>query len=384
MLRMIILDAKVAGHSVTTVLDSRIADLDPPLEADFKIIVNALGEAENAVQKAAESADAACIIAPETNNTLQTLVESVERSNIPSLNSSSNAIQKVSDKILLQKHSEKIGVPTPETITFSSEDNLETIVQTVTERIGYPAVFKPAYGAACEGLSIVTNDNQAESAIRKIAKSASTKVIAQKLIQGVPASVTLISNGTEALPVSLNKQNVSLETPKQASTYNGGTVPLDNARKEDAFATAKKLVESIKGLKGYIGVDLVLTENKPVLIEINPRLTTSYIGLRKVTNLNLAQTILDSTLEHTLPPTQKTTGYAHFEKVKTPNPTNETLQTAIRMPELVSPPFLTQQETETYALICTYGKTLQQAKHAFNKAKKQLHTIINNGGKQER
>jgi len=384
MLRMITLDATLSGHSVTTVLDSRIAEFEPPLEADFTIVVNDFREAENAIQKAAESADAAYVIAPETDNTLQTLVESVERSNIPSLNSSSNAIQKVSYKTLLQKYAEKIGIPTPETITFSGENDTKTIVQAVTEKIGYPTVVKPANGAACEGLSIVTNENQVEHAIRKITESTPSKVIAQKLIQGIPASVTLISNGTKALPISLNKQNITLKSPEQASTYSGGTVPLDNPLREKAFATAKKIVESIKGLKGYIGVDLILTENKPVLIEINPRLTTSYIGLRKVTKLNLAQTIIDSTLEHTLPPTQKTTNYAHFEKVKTPNPTNEALQTTIKMPALVSPPFPTPQETQTYTFMCTTGKTPQQAKHAFNNAKKQLHTIINNGGKQKR
>ena len=384
MLRTIISDAKASGHEVTTVIDRRIALFNPPLEADSKIIVNALGETEDAVQEAAESADAVYIIAPETNKTLQTLVESMERRNIPSLNSLSNAIQKVSDKAFLQKHAENIGITTPKTLTFTTDDTLETIAQAVTEEIGYPAVFKSADGTACEGLSIVANKSQAANAINKITKSTPAKFIVQELIQGIPASVTLVSNGTEAQPISLNKQNVSLKSPKQVSTYNGGTVPLESPLKEKAFATAKKLVESIKGMQGCIGVDLVLTDKEPVLIEVNPRLTTSYVGLQKVMKLNLAQAIIEAVLEHKLPPTQKTTSYAHFAKVKTPNPTNEAFQTAIRMAELASPPFPTQQETETYALLCATGNTLQQAKHAFNNAKKQLHTIISNGGKQQR
>jgi predicted ATP-grasp superfamily ATP-dependent carboligase len=378
MLRTITSDSKAAGHDVTTVLDRRIAEFNPPLEADHKIVVNAFGDAVNSIQEAAESADAVYIIAPESNNTLQTLVESVERRNIPSLNCRSNAIQKVSYKPFLQKHAET----TPKTLTFSPEGNLKAVVQAVSEEIGYPAVVKPADGTGCEGLSVVTNKNQAANAINKIAKPTPAKFTAQELIQGIPASVTLISNGKEALPISLNKQNVSFKNPKQTSTYNGGTVPLDNPLKEKAFATAKKLSESIKGLQGYIGVDLVLTEHKPVLIEINPRLTTSYIGLQKITNLHLAQTIIDAVLEHKLPLIQKTTSYVHFAKEKTPNPTNEAFQTAIRMAELVSPPFPSQQETETYALICAKGNKLHQAKHAFNNAKKQLYNIINNGGKQ--
>jgi predicted ATP-grasp superfamily ATP-dependent carboligase len=208
--------------------------------------------------------------------------------------------------------------------------------------------------------------------------------MAQELIQGLPASVTLISNGTKAVPISLNKQDVSLKTPKQPSTYNGGTTPIDNPHKNKAFESAKKLVESIKGLKGYIGVDLVLTKKEPVVIEINPRLTTSYIGTRKVLNLNLAQAIIDATLEHKLPTKQKTTGYAVFAKVKTKNPTNKSLKETFNIPELVTPPFPNPHENTTYSLICAQGKTPRQAKRAFNNAKKQIHTIINNGGKHER
>jgi len=381
MLRTITSDSNAAGHTVTTVLDRRIAEFNPPLEAEYKI---AFGEAVNAIHESAESTDATYVIAPESNKTLRNLVESIEQKNVQSLNCRSNAIQKVSDKTVLQKHAEAIGIATPKTLAFSAEDNLETVVQAVTEGIGYPAVVKPADAAACEGLSIVTNKNQVANAINEITKSASAKFIVQELTQGIPASVTLISNGSEALPISLNEQNVSLKSPKQASTYNGGTVPLDNPLKEKAFATAKKFVESIKGLRGYIGVDLVLADKEPVLVEANPRLTTSYIGLQKVTNLNLAQTIIDSVLEHKLPSNQETTGYAHFAKIKTPNPTNKALQTALKMSELVSPPFPTRQKTETYALICTKGDTLQKAKNAFNNAKKQLITTLNSGGRKQR
>ena len=32
------------------------------------------------------------------------------------------------------------------------------------------------------------------------------------------------------------------------------------------------------GLRGYVGVDLVLTDSEAVVIEVNPRLTTAYLG----------------------------------------------------------------------------------------------------------
>jgi predicted ATP-grasp superfamily ATP-dependent carboligase len=46
-------------------------------------------------------------------------------------------------------------------------------------------------------------------------------------------------------------------------------------------------------LWGYVGVDLVLTGDGPVVLEINPRLTTSYCALRPALGLNTAALVLD-------------------------------------------------------------------------------------------
>lgn len=384
MLRTIVADAKAAGHRVTTVLDNRIVKLKPPLEADCILSVHSPEEAENALQEATRKADATLVIAPETNGTLQNLVDKTERSSTLSLNCSANAIAQVSDKTRLQQQAKKIGLPTPETAVFNAKDDAEHIARVVKDRIGFPAVLKPVDTVGCEALSIVNNEKQAKAATAKIAKHTGNRLMAQKLIHGEPASVTLISNGTEAVPITLNKQNISLKTSSQDSSYNGGTTPLDHELKSEAFATAKKLVESINGLKGYIGVDIVLTENEPVIIEVNPRLTTSYVGIRKIVKTNLAQAIINASAKQKIPPKQENNGFAHFEKVKTPRLTNKALQQTFQMPHVVSPPFPIAHGSHTYALLCTQGFTPQQARRNFNKAQKQLRSILLSGGKHER
>ena len=40
------------------------------------------------------------------------------------------------------------------------------------------------------------------------------------------------------------------------------------------------MVESFSGLRGYVGVDVVLGQDKLYVVDVNPRLTTSYVGLR--------------------------------------------------------------------------------------------------------
>jgi predicted ATP-grasp superfamily ATP-dependent carboligase len=94
MLRTIVSDFKAAGHNVLTLLDSRLASFDPPMEADFKIKVSSPKETDIALRRIFTSADAAYIIAPETNGILQNLVHSTEQASLLSLNCCEDAIEK--------------------------------------------------------------------------------------------------------------------------------------------------------------------------------------------------------------------------------------------------------------------------------------------------
>ena len=87
----------------------------------------------------------------------------------------------------------------------------------------------------------------------------------------------------------------------ETSSYEGGVVPFDHPLKQEAFAVAEKVVESISGLRGYVGVDLVLTQDKPFVVDVNPRLTTSYVGLRKVAGFNVAEALVNAVLNGKLP-----------------------------------------------------------------------------------
>jgi predicted ATP-grasp superfamily ATP-dependent carboligase len=79
-------------------------------------------------------------------------------------------------------------------------------------------------------------------------------------------------------------------------SYLGGSTPLDPDLAARARQVALAAVASLPDPHGYIGVDLVLGENSDgsgdCIIEINPRLTTSYIGLRASCRENLAAAML--------------------------------------------------------------------------------------------
>ncbi len=75
--------------------------------------------------------------------------------------------------------------------------------------------------------------------------------------------------------------------------YLGGELPLAAGLAERARSLAERALAAMPAAVGYVGVDLVLGRepdgSEDVVIEINPRLTTSYVGLRAAARINLAE-----------------------------------------------------------------------------------------------
>jgi predicted ATP-grasp superfamily ATP-dependent carboligase len=380
MLRTVLSDFKAAGHSVTTTLDSRIARLNPPLDADCVAPVFSSREAEVSIRKNSEQADAIYVIAPETDGILQSLVELTEQTGAASLNCPADTIGKVSDKTGFYEVMRKLGVLLPETKMFSVADDVAETKKAVRGSLNFPVIFKPSNGVSCCGLSVVKNEEQVAGAIGKIKRESSSKhFLVQELIKGAAASVSLLSTGSAAVPVSLNRQDVTIETPEACSSYSGGSVPFDNPLWAEAFEVAKKLVKSVSGLRGYVGVDFVLTDEAAVAIEVNPRLTTSYVGLRRVTNFNPAQAIVNAVLNRELPNCIQSCGCTYFSKVETPNPTIGAFQETCGMGEVVSPPFPVSESAVASALIASHGDTLQEASAKLRETKKRVLNTISRG-----
>jgi len=147
-------------------------------------------------------------------------------------------------------------------------------------------------------------------------ESASRQFIAQKRVRGKAASACVISTEDKALSVSLNRQLVTLASPDKESGYYGGVVPFEHPLERKALRTAERVVEAFSGLKGYVGVDMILTEEEPVIMEVNPRLTVSYIGLNKAANFNPAEAIVNATIKRKLPKNVQCRSYTFFSKVQ--------------------------------------------------------------------
>lgn len=147
-------------------------------------------------------------------------------------------------------------------------------------------VLKPRDGVSCQNIKIL--DSIEELSLKKIDNE---KYLLQKFIEGKHVSVSLLSNGKIAVPISLNRQYISIKNGKMR--YLGGLVPYKHPNAKSIMKTAKNAVESIDGIKGYVGVDLVVSD-RVYVVEINSRVTTPYIALRELVNFNLGEAIINS------------------------------------------------------------------------------------------
>jgi predicted ATP-grasp superfamily ATP-dependent carboligase len=214
-----------------------------------------------------------------------------------------------------------------------------------------------------------------ELAVKKIKQeSTSKKFIVQKLLRGKAASVCVFSTGVKALSVTLNKQLVTLASPTKKSRYHGGVVPFNHQLERQALRIAEVAVEAIKGLKGYVGVDMILTEENPIIIEINPRLTVSYIGLSRAMNFNPAEAIVDSIIKGKLPKNVHKKRFVYFSKVKFPF-VPKILAETYKLREVISPPFPVGMNKTSFALIASSSRTSRGAQTAFYRAKKNFLSL---------
>ena len=229
--------------------------------------------------------DRAIFIAGENNNNLFAITKILEENNVRIYTSSAEACFKTSDKY--ETYLELFNIiPQPESYKFTVDSNGDWIGKIKKLKFD-KLIIKPLIGVDCEDIIVVDDSFDNFDNIF----SRGSEIIVQEFIEGIDVSVSLISDGKKAVPISLNKQFIDIENNNQ--TYIGGTLPYENEYKNKAFEIASRAVESINGLKGFVGVDLIINNDEIYLLEINSRFTTPYVGLKKIANINIASSIIN-------------------------------------------------------------------------------------------
>ena len=280
--------AAIGQHEIVTTTDIRFARAAP----SGVEVVELLPGARSVLEGLISSADAVWLIAPETDRCLERIAARVERRGRRLLGSGAAAIRRASDKAGLPRRLWRAGIQHPETVALSS--GVEAL--TAARGIGYPLVVKPARGAGSEGVHLVRSARALGDALGAIHRmhdagvgvtghDAEPSVLMQRYVRGTPVSVSLLSDGRSAVALAVNTQRMRVSS---GFSYRGGRTPFDHPLAPAAVDAAIRTCTALPGLRGFVGVDLVLSDTGPVVIEVNPRLTTAYLGVRAVLDENVA------------------------------------------------------------------------------------------------
>ncbi len=273
----------VTGVQLLTTRDRRLPDI-----AGIEALHPAPGEAFLPFyRRALRQCDAAWPTAPETDGTLLQLVRGTQDAECFLLGSQPDAVALTASKRATSRALLQVGIPAVE--TFDATDALPEL----------PGrwVVKPDDGAGAADTILLDDWRSARSLLLDPAGSGR---VAQPWINGEALSLSLLCREGAAHLLAVNRQRMIAEAGRLS------LVALEvNAIADDTgrFATlGRRVAAAIPGLTGYVGVDLIDTVAGPVVLEINPRLTTSYCGLRQATGINVAAATLALLQSGTMPP----------------------------------------------------------------------------------
>lgn len=189
------------------------------------------------------------------------------------LASSPDNVRKASNKRYLSKRLESLGISHPNCYSPDEIDAIE-----------YPVIVKPVSGGGGIFNRIARNKQELIFILDDFAEE---PVIIQDFLEGTPASVSLLSTKNEALSVAVNEQLIGIPwLSRLPFAYCGNITPFRNNQADEMESLAEKLVLDFN-LLGSNGVDFLVTENGPIVLEINPRFQGSLDTVEKAMNINL-------------------------------------------------------------------------------------------------
>lgn len=283
MLTAVVEDLTRGGADVQVLID---AELEPTLhswdvpEIDA-MLVRSVDDHQRAFARSVRQADYTLLIAPETGGALLRLAERAVALGGRLLGPGPEFIAIASDKQATAEALARRQVPTPRGAPWTGPKCLGGL--------RFPVVLKPRDGAGSHGVRLLRDADELES----LALPASAPFRVEEFHAGLAASVALLLGPDGASSLVPCAQRLSGDGRFR---YLGGAGPLSELVAARATALVEKAVAALPATTGYVGIDLVLgsepTGQDDVVIEVNPRLTTSYVGLRRLYQSNLADAML--------------------------------------------------------------------------------------------
>ena len=233
----------------------------------YEVVTPGSGDLDRELERLAPECDVGLVIAPDHllygfTHIIEGLTKNIGCSSLVT----AVCADKVRTGAILRRH----GIPVPEPVDSG------------------PRVVKPIRGCGSTGVRI-TEDPPGE------------EEFAQRYIEGEHLSVSLVGSmnvgeaclyfsGRPPLALALNRQEI--EVREGVFHYLGGETPVDHPGIDGILAMARKAV-TVLGCQGYAGVDVVV-QDRVYVVDVNPRITTSIVGIAAVMEEEIAAILVDA------------------------------------------------------------------------------------------
>jgi len=224
----------------------------------------------------AQYCDAIWPIAPEFDGLLQGLCQTVADLNKLLLSSPAQAVALTGDKWLSYQHLKQHHIATVPTRLFTGVEQYEGDCSTW--------VVKPLDGVGCIDSYILT-DKQDFMAMQ----ARPGRYIIQPQLAGQTISLSCLFKQGQAWLLCANQQQFTIREQQ----YHLAGLVVNHTNELTAYRTlVDAIAQAFPALWGYVGIDLIDTPEQTWVLEINPRLTTSYVGINQALGLNVVEAVL--------------------------------------------------------------------------------------------
>ncbi len=272
--------AELSGVTLSILRDSRwpIPALANPA-VDW-IFIDPEDDIGQRLLKAARQADAVWLIAPETGGVLEQLCHLVESAGIPLLTSPAHAVRMAASKRATVEQLNCYAIPAVPTRVWEACAR--------EPPWPFPVVIKVDDGVGCENTCIIRNRGQWDAFCH--AHDGADRVM-QPLIHGESLSLSALFADGAAVLLSVNRQQI--EHQADGFILTGCLVQAISDPEGYFAALLRRVAAAMPGLWGYAGIDLIQDGQEWRVLEINPRLTSSYAGLKAALGINPARLVLE-------------------------------------------------------------------------------------------
>jgi len=252
----------------------------------------------------ARQCDATIVIAPEFEHWLPRLIAGLRERNIPVIASSASFLEVATDKWQTGQHWRASGIHHPKTIRLD-----HWLSSSLEEPSEHGWVLKKRWGAGgvgmrrfrtsvqlrehAQGMLRSEPDDQATSGNANSEKELEAWIV-QPWIMGQAASMAILAGSHVQVLGTMRQHLIESSGPNPSTSYVGGSGPAVSVSEDVLESYGERVLQGIPGEpRGWIGVDFVIDPRGLWhAIEINARLTSSYLGYRKWLGHRLADAIV--------------------------------------------------------------------------------------------